>query len=81
MQIILLETLNKLGKAGEIVNVKDGFARNFLLPEKKILMFPFLRVCGVGIMQCDLFHHNDLLGVITNPCFSQSFIIFFSLPC
>ena len=38
MQIILLETLNKLGKAGEIVTVKDGFARNFLLPEKKAII-------------------------------------------
>ena len=35
MQIILLETLNKLGKAGEIVTVKDGFAKNFLIPRKK----------------------------------------------
>ena len=38
MQIILLETLNKLGKAGEIVTVKDGFARNFLLPGKKAII-------------------------------------------
>tara|TARA_B000000557_G_C20558738_1_gene352121 strand:- start:10 stop:456 length:447 start_codon:yes stop_codon:yes gene_type:complete len=38
MQIILLETLNKLGKAGEIVNVKDGFAKNFLIPKKKALI-------------------------------------------
>ena len=35
MQIILLETLNKLGKAGEIVSVKDGYARNHLIPQKK----------------------------------------------
>ena len=35
MQIILLETLNKLGKAGEVVSVKDGFAKNFLIPQKK----------------------------------------------
>ena len=35
MQIILLESLNKLGKAGEIVTVKDGYANNFLIPEKK----------------------------------------------
>ena len=38
MQIILLETLNKLGKAGEIVNVKDGFAKNFLIPQKKAIV-------------------------------------------
>ncbi len=35
MEIILLESLNKLGKAGEIVSVKDGYAKNFLIPEKK----------------------------------------------
>ena len=35
MQIILLETLNKIGKAGEIVSVKDGFAKNYLIPRKK----------------------------------------------
>ena len=38
MQIILLETLNKLGKAGEIVTVKDGFAKNFLIPQKKAII-------------------------------------------
>lgn len=37
MKIILLETLNKLGKAGEIVSVKDGFAKNFLIPQKKAI--------------------------------------------
>ena len=38
MQIILLETLNKLGKAGEVVSVKDGFAKNFLIPQKKAII-------------------------------------------
>ena len=38
MDIILLETLNKIGKAGEIVTVKDGFAKNFLIPEKKAII-------------------------------------------
>lgn len=37
MQVILLERVNKLGQMGEIVTVKDGFARNFLLPQKKAL--------------------------------------------
>ncbi|MAN50014.1 MAG: 50S ribosomal protein L9 [Flavobacteriales bacterium] len=37
MQIILLETLNRLGKAGEIVNVKNGFAKNYLIPQKKAI--------------------------------------------
>ena len=38
MQIILLESLTKLGKAGEIVSVKDGFARNYLIPQKKAIV-------------------------------------------
>ena len=38
MQIILLESLTKLGKAGEIVSVKDGFARNCLIPQKKAIV-------------------------------------------
>ena len=37
MQIILLERVEKLGSIGDVVNVKDGYARNFLLPNKKAL--------------------------------------------
>lgn len=37
MQVILLERVAKLGQMGEIVTVKDGYARNFLLPQKKAL--------------------------------------------
>jgi len=35
MQVILLEKLAKLGQLGDIVKVKDGFARNFLIPQGK----------------------------------------------
>jgi large subunit ribosomal protein L9 len=37
MDIILLERIEKLGTIGDIVTVKDGYARNFLLPNKKAL--------------------------------------------
>jgi large subunit ribosomal protein L9 len=37
MQVILLERVEKLGQMGEVVKVKEGFARNFLLPRKKAL--------------------------------------------
>lgn len=37
MEIILLERVEKLGQMGDVVSVKDGFARNFLLPQKKAL--------------------------------------------
>jgi len=35
MQIILLEKVVNLGNLGEVVKVKDGYARNFLIPQKK----------------------------------------------
>lgn len=37
MQVILLERVAKLGQMGEVVNVKDGYARNFLLPQGKAM--------------------------------------------
>ena len=37
MDIILLERIEKLGSIGDVVSVKDGYARNFLLPGKKAL--------------------------------------------
>jgi len=37
MDIILLERVEKLGSIGDVVTVKDGYARNFLLPNKKAL--------------------------------------------
>ena len=37
MKIILLERIEKLGQMGEVVSVKPGYARNFLLPQKKAL--------------------------------------------
>ena len=36
MQIILLEQSKKLGKLGDVVTVKPGYARNFLLPQGKL---------------------------------------------
>ena len=37
MKIILTTNIKKLGKVGDLVNVKDGYARNFLLPNKMAL--------------------------------------------
>jgi large subunit ribosomal protein L9 len=37
MEIILLERIGRLGQMGDVVTVKDGYARNFLLPQKKAL--------------------------------------------
>ena len=37
MKVILLENISKLGSIGEIIEVKRGFARNFLISSKKAL--------------------------------------------
>lgn len=37
MEILLIENVTNLGVRGDVVNVKDGYARNFLLPRKKAL--------------------------------------------
>lgn len=37
MQVILLERIEKLGQMGQVVTVKPGYARNFLLPKKKAI--------------------------------------------
>lgn len=37
MEVILLERIEKLGQLGDVVQVKDGYARNYLLPQKKAL--------------------------------------------
>ena len=37
MEVILLERIEKIGKLGDVVKVKDGYARNFLLPKRKAL--------------------------------------------
>lgn len=37
MEVILLESFDRLGQIGDIVNVKNGFARNYLIPQKKAL--------------------------------------------
>lgn len=37
MEVVLLERVEKLGQMGDVVRVKDGFARNFLLPQGKAL--------------------------------------------
>ena len=38
MHVILLESIDRVGKAGEIVTVKDGYANNYLLPRKQAIV-------------------------------------------
>ena len=50
MEIILLERVAKLGSLGQVVKVKDGFARNFLLRRGKALRSPALRADGTEFL-------------------------------
>ena len=38
MQVILLENVPSLGKAGDLVKVSDGYGRNYLIPQKKAIL-------------------------------------------
>ena len=59
MQIILLERVAKLGHMGEIVTVKDGFARNYLLPSGKALRASDANKKKFETQKADLVARND----------------------
>ncbi len=54
MKIVLLENLRKLGTIGEIINVKRGYARNFLIPQKKALFASEKNIKEVEKIKTDL---------------------------
>jgi large subunit ribosomal protein L9 len=54
MEVILLERVAKLGQMGEVVRVKDGFARNFLLPKGKALRATEANKAKFEVMKVDL---------------------------
>jgi large subunit ribosomal protein L9 len=54
MEVILLERVAKLGQMGEVVRVKDGFARNFLLPQGKALRATAANKSKFETMKADL---------------------------
>jgi large subunit ribosomal protein L9 len=54
MEVILLERVAKLGQMGEVVRVKDGFARNFLLPQGKALRATDANKAKFETMKVDL---------------------------
>ena len=60
MEIIHLESLNKIGKAGEIVKVKDGFARNFLIPQKKALVANKKNRSDLEIKMSEISKNNEI---------------------
>ena len=58
MQIILLERIAKLGQMGDIVNVKDGYARNYLLPQGKALSASQANIDGFEAQKAQLEARN-----------------------
>lgn len=58
MEVILLERVAKLGQMGEVVRVKDGFARNFLLPRGKALRATKDNRAKFEVMKADLEARN-----------------------
>lgn len=54
MEVILLERVAKLGQMGEVVRVRDGFARNFLLPQGKALRATAANKAKFETMKVDL---------------------------
>ncbi|BCW89683.1 50S ribosomal protein L9 [Alphaproteobacteria bacterium SO-S41] len=58
MQIVLLERVEKLGQMGDVVNVKPGFARNFLLPRGKALRATKLNIAQFETQRAQLEARN-----------------------
>lgn len=58
MQVILLERVAKLGQMGEVVTVKDGYARNYLLPQKKALWASEANIKGFETQKAQLEAQN-----------------------
>ena len=59
MEVILLERVSKLGQMGDVVRVKDGFARNFLLPKGKALRATAANRTKYESMKVDLETRNQ----------------------
>ena len=58
MQVILLQRVAKLGQMGEVVNVKDGFARNYLLPQGKALRANASNIASFEVKKAQLELNN-----------------------
>lgn len=61
MEVILLEHVNKLGKMGDKVTVKNGYARNYLLPTKKALRATEANLAVYEKQKAELEAHNKAL--------------------
>ena len=61
MEVILLEHIEKLGRMGEKVSVKNGYARNYLLPQKKALRATEANMAFYEKQKAELEAHNKQL--------------------
>ena len=79
MDIILLETIPKLGRVGDVVKVKDGYARNYLVPRKKALRASaenkaFFEAEKVRLEEQDLKNQKDA-GVLADKLANTSIVL------
>jgi large subunit ribosomal protein L9 len=58
MKVILLERVERLGGLGDVVTVKDGFARNFLLPRSKALRATSDNLKGFEVQRAEIEQRN-----------------------
>ena len=58
MQVILLERVAKLGQMGDVVDVKSGYARNFLLPQRKALSASAANIANFEVQKTQLEARN-----------------------
>ena len=79
MEVILLERVAKLGQMGEVVRVKDGFARNYLLPKGKALRATEANRSRFETMKVDLeaknLEHRGEAEKIAKKLNGQSFTV------
>ena len=73
MEVILLEHIEKLGKMGDKVNVKNGYARNYLLPQQKALRATESNMAYFEAQKAALEAHNkELLDNATNKSHEEN---------
>jgi large subunit ribosomal protein L9 len=58
MEIILLERIDRLGGLGELVNVRPGFARNYLLPQGKAMLATAENIAAIEARRAELEKHE-----------------------
>jgi large subunit ribosomal protein L9 len=58
MKVVLLERVDKLGAIGDVVVVRDGFARNFLLPQKKALRATEANLKAFEVQKAEIIARN-----------------------